>query len=109
MEKRVRMNLLYDLYGALITDKRSEALRLSLEEDYSLVEIAEMTGVSRQAVHESITRAEEKLEAYENTLHMLEHDLRERDLLRKAVALLDQGDIPGAREVLTGLIEEGNE
>ena len=40
IDRRLRMVLLNDLYGQLMTDKRSEALRLYLEEDLSLAEIA---------------------------------------------------------------------
>ncbi len=65
MDKRYRANLLLDFYGALLTDHAREFLRLRLEEDMSLQEIADSFGVSRQAVHDSITRSEKQLEEFE--------------------------------------------
>lgn len=72
MEKRVELNLLLDFYGALLTDHASEILRTYVEEDLSLQEIADSMGISRQAVHDSITRSEKQLQEYEQKLGLLE-------------------------------------
>ena len=105
MEKRIRTNLLFDLYGKLITDKRSQALRLYLEEDLSLSEIAEAMGVSRQAVHDGILRAEAKLEEYERTLGLLAKREARIRALQQAVEALDSADAARARQILSGMLE----
>jgi len=105
MEKRIRTNLLFDLYGRLITDKRSQALRLYLEEDLSLSEIAEATGVSRQAVHDGILRAEAKLEEYERALGLLEKRERRAAAVERAIEALDKGRNAEARGILAALLE----
>ena len=105
MEKRVRTVLLFDLYGKLITDKRSQALRLYLEEDLSLSEIAEATGVSRQAVHDGILRAEAKLEEYERTLGLLEKREERTRAIEEAIKAIDGGNAGAAREILSQLLE----
>ena len=105
MEKRVRTVLLFDLYGKLITDKRSQALRLYLEEDLSLSEIAEATGVSRQAVHDGILRAEAKLEEYERTLGLLEKREERTRAIEEAIKAIDGGNTGAARELLSQLLE----
>lgn len=105
MEKRIRTNLLFDLYGALITDKRSLALRLYLEEDLSLSEIAEATGVSRQAVHDGILRAEAKLEEYERALGLLEKRQRRAAAVEQAIKALDGGRAAEARNILSAMLE----
>ena len=105
MEKRIRTNLLFDLYGALITDKRSQALRLYLEEDLSLSEIAEATGVSRQAVHDGILRAEAKLEEYERALGLLEKRERRMEAVERAIEALDGGEAAEARNILSAMLE----
>jgi len=105
MEKRIRTNLLFDLYGALITDKRSQALRLYLEEDLSLSEIAEAAGVSRQAVHDGILRAEAKLEEYERALGLLEKRERRAAAVERAIEALDKGRNAEARGILAALLE----
>ena len=65
IEKTNRMNALFEFYAALLTDKQ-----MNYADDYSLAEIAEEFGVSRQAVYDNIKRTEKILEAYEMKLHM---------------------------------------
>ena len=70
MDKRLRLGLLLDWYGALLTDRQRATLEQSLNEDCSLAEIAEREGVSRQAV-----RGEDQLEQYEAKLGFLARDM----------------------------------
>ena len=71
MEKRVELNLLLDFYGALLTPHRCEIVRMYVEEDMSLQEIADNFGISRQAVHDSIMKSEQQLTEYEEKLGLL--------------------------------------
>ena len=71
LEKLGRMAKLYDLYGPLLTPRQQEAIRLYYEQDMSLAEIAAECGVSRQAVHDILRRAEVALEKYEQKLGLL--------------------------------------
>ena len=101
MDKRFYINMLFDIYGPLMTDRRSETVRLCLEEDLSLSEAAEATGVSRQAVHDSLNRAEKQLEEYERLLGVLEM----KNAAAEAVKLLDAGDIQGAKKALGAITD----
>lgn len=78
--KVTRIGVLYDFYGALLTERQREMVELHYFDDWSLAEIAEHVGTSRQAVHDNLRRAEEQLEAYERALRLLaQHDaLREQ-------------------------------
>lgn len=96
MEKRFYINMLFDIYGPLMTDKRSETVRLCLGEDLSLSEAAEATGVSRQAVHDSLTKAEKKLREYEELLGVL----KTRALAGEALACLKAGDTAAVETIL---------
>lgn len=60
-DETVYRTMLFDFYGELLTDKQREYFDLHYNEDYSLSEIAEMTGISRQGVWDIIKRAEETL------------------------------------------------
>ena len=60
-DETVYRTMLFDFYGELLTDKQREYFDLHYNEDYSLGEIAEMTGISRQGVWDIIKRAEETL------------------------------------------------
>ena len=64
------MNALFEFYAALLTDKQMNYIELYYADDYSLAEIAEEFGVSRQAVYDNIKRTEKILEDYEKKLHM---------------------------------------
>ena len=68
LEKSVEIGTLCAFYGGLLTQRQQEMLRLYYEEDFSLGEIAEQFGVSRQNVHELITRSVQKLRRYEAAL-----------------------------------------
>lgn len=70
IEKTNRMNALFEFYASLLTDKQMNYIELYYADDYSLAEIAEEFGVSRQAVYDNIKRTEKILEDYEMKLHM---------------------------------------
>ena len=46
----VMRSMLFDFYGELLTDKQREYFDLRYNEDLSLGEIAEQSGISRQGV-----------------------------------------------------------
>jgi len=68
IEKKVEISRLLDLYGALLTDNQREIADMTYNMDMSLFEIAGEVGVTRQAVHESLQRAEQALKTYEAKL-----------------------------------------
>jgi predicted DNA-binding protein YlxM (UPF0122 family) len=53
--------LLFDFFGELLTEKQREYFDLHYNEDLSLQEIAELSGVSRQGVWDIVRRAETTL------------------------------------------------
>ncbi|MBR5257573.1 MAG: DNA-binding protein [Clostridia bacterium] len=81
MERRVNTGLLMDFYGNLLTPHALNTLKMYLDEDMSLMEIAQEQGVSRQAVHELILRSEKQLNEYEEKLGLLERFRRMKSSL----------------------------
>ena len=67
-----RQSLLYDFYGALLTDRQNEVMKLYHEENLSLAEIAGELDISRQGVHDALKKAEKSLTAYEEKLGLVE-------------------------------------
>lgn len=57
-DERIMQSMLFDFYGELLTDKQREYFDLHYNEDLSLAEIAEQSGISRQGVWDIIRRAE---------------------------------------------------
>jgi predicted DNA-binding protein YlxM (UPF0122 family) len=74
-------SLLYDFYGALLTDKQREVMELYHEENYSIVEIAEELGVTKQAIHENLRKSEKILMGYEEKLGLMRRLLETRELI----------------------------
>lgn len=83
MEQLLYLSTLFDLYGALLTEKQQECLRMHLFEDFSLSEIGEALGISRQAVYDNIHRSEKALESYEKKLGLAARYQGERQELAK--------------------------
>ena len=83
LEEFLRRSSLFDLYGALLTEKQQRCLSMSLYDDYSLSEIGETLGISRQAVHDMLHRSEQVMEDYEARLGLLARRDVERDTLAR--------------------------
>lgn len=81
MDKKFYLNNLYDYYQLLFTEKQREYFEEYFFNDLSLSEIAENSGVSRNAVHGQIKIVEEKLEFYESVLKLFEKAEKIRNLL----------------------------
>ena len=71
VDEIAKASLLYDFYGALLTEKQRQVMALYHEENLSLSEIAQEFGISRQAVHDTLKKAEQALEDYENKLNLI--------------------------------------
>lgn len=75
---KLTMTLLYDHYGELLTGKQQSCFDLYYNQDFSLSEIAEAEGISRQGVHDAVTRAEHTLLEMERVTGCLENARRLR-------------------------------
>lgn len=83
ISKFVRIAMLLDIYGGLLTEKQKEFVELHYEEDYSFGEISQEHGVSRQAVHDAVKHAEKTLENYEEKLQILEKINSQKEVIEK--------------------------
>ena len=70
--------LLLDFYGELLTGKQRKYWDLHWNEDYSLAEIAEMEGLSRQGVWDILRRAETNLREVEDKTGIIRRFLDRR-------------------------------
>jgi len=90
VDKLARMALLYDFYSSLLTPKQRESLDLYYQQDFSLGEIAEESGISRQAVHDLLKRTEKILLEYEKKLGLVELHLERKQGFQEIISLLDR-------------------
>ena len=102
------MTLLYDYYGKMLTDKQQEYIDMRYNQDLSLGEIAEIQGVSRQAVFDNLSRTEALLRRMEENIGCVKRDIAVRKAARdilEAAAVLDASSDPAvvalARRIIT--------
>lgn len=88
VEKIVEVGILYDLYGNLLKEKQKEIMEFYYIEDFSLSEIAENLGISRQSVYDNIKRGEKTLYNYEEKLRILEKMQSKEEKARKILELI---------------------
>ena len=88
LEDTTRANLLYDFYSSLLTGRQREILELYYQHDLSLAEIADNTGISRQAVHDVVKRAVRALEKAEERLGLAARFAAQEKDLRRLQQLL---------------------
>ncbi len=89
MEKNLIFSGLLGVYRGILTEKQAEALEYYYDNDMSLAEISEITGISRQGVRAFIKNGEKSLLEMEEILHLHER-LMHLDSVKNA-----------AREILT--------
>lgn len=102
LKEKENLILKYNIYKGLLTQTQIEYFEMSLINDYSIGEIAEIYKVSRNAVFDTIKQVKEKLESFEKSLGFVEKTLRQRDLIEKLETEKDHTKI---RELLKELKE----
>ncbi len=88
MEKIVEQGLLYDFYGELLTEHQKKIYEDVVFHDYSLSEIAQEQGISRQGVHDLIKRCNKTLSDYESKLHLVERFMKTKKIAEEMNVLL---------------------
>ena len=95
------ITLLFDTYGDMLTEKQREYLDLRYNQDMSLGEIAEMQGVSRQAVFDNLNRTEAALRRMEENIGSVKRDMQIRAAVQEilsAATVLDASSDPAVLE-----------
>lgn len=91
-----------DLYGDILEERQHQIIDMYYNEDYSLSEISEITGITRQGVSESVRKSVKRLREMEEKLHLksrIENFEKQRDsLVNKASKIL--GDNKDAAELV---------
>jgi len=69
--KDFKVSQLADIYGGLLTEKQLNVIKDYFDYDMSLSEAGEKYGITRQAVHDFISKSKEALLNYETKLNVL--------------------------------------
>ena len=100
LEDKVLLTKLTAFYGPLLTEKQRECLSLWLEEDYSLSEIAQEAGISRQGVHDTLHRGAMQLWQLEDKLGLLDRFNRMEKGLEEIRSTLKDVEFPRKENTL---------
>ncbi|MBO4563409.1 MAG: hypothetical protein J5772_07345 [Clostridia bacterium] len=106
MTDKAEISLLLDYYGAFLTERQRELMRMSADEDMSLSEIADLVGVSRQGVRDCLNRATAQLKELESGLGLIYHDRKLRGIAEMLEAALDQTSEGGAKDAMRKALDE---
>ena len=92
MEKGVKISMLLELYGNLLTEKQADTANLYYNQNLSLSEIAEELNITRQGVRKNLVYAEDKLFDFEEKLCFLKQKM-ERDKIINEVMEKIEDDV----------------
>ena len=84
----VYLTMLLDNYGDQLTDKQREYFDLHYNQDYTLAEIGEMNGISRQGVWEIVRRAEAAMRDIDERTGLVARRRERQEALRTITGLL---------------------
>ena len=75
MEEKIKISMLLEFYGKLLTLKQYNLLNDYYNNDLSLSEIAENENITRQAVRDFLKKGEKKLFEYEEKLEFMKKNI----------------------------------
>lgn len=85
MEDVITLGLLLDYYGQFLTESQQKAMELHLNEDWSLSEIAEYLGISRQGAYDFIKKGKALLKDFEDKLHLVKNSFETKRKIKKLI------------------------
>ena len=90
MDKMIKMNIRNDLYSSMLTIQQREIINLYYEENFSLSEIAKEFSISKQAVHDTLKKAEKALAVYERKLGLVEKFKKSEKAVRSIDKIIEK-------------------
>ena len=112
MEKNVRVSMLCQIYGKLLTKKQLSILEDYYNQDLSLSEIAENKNITRQAVRDIIKKGESKLFELEEKLGIMKRMFKQEEkiaiILSELTKIQEKSSDKQVAEILTHVKKELN-
>lgn len=92
MEEKIKISILCQIYGKLLTEKQHQILDDYYNNDLSLSEIAENNNITRQAVNDVINKGKNKLIEIEEKLLFMEKILNQEKTIEKIITELSKSE-----------------
>ena len=112
MEKKIKISMLCEIYGKLLTEKQLVILNDYYNNDLSLTEIAENNNITRQAVLDNIKKGENKLFELEEKLGIMKKTFKQEEkiaiILSELTKIQKRSTDKQVAEILTHVKKELN-
>jgi len=112
MEKNVKVSMLCEVYGNLLTKKQLSILQDYYDKDLSLSEIAQNQEITRQAVRDIIKKGENKLFELEEKLGIMKKTFKQEEkiaiILSELTKIQKRSTDKQVAEILTHVKKELN-
>ncbi len=105
LEKNVKLSLLLQTYGKLLTKIQYDFLDDYYNNDLSLSEIAENRNITRQAARDNIKKGENKLFEYEEKLGIMQKTMKQEKKIANILSELTKIQTQYSDEQIAELLE----
>ncbi len=106
MDKKVEVSMLWQIYGKLLTAKQYKIIDDYYNKDFSLSEISENEGITRQAVRDIIKKGEKKLFEYEEKLLFMKKTINQEKLVENILSQLNKIQKDSSDKKVNNILEE---
>ena len=106
MEKKVEISILWQIYGKMLTEKQNEYIDYYYNKDLSLSEIAENSGITRQAVRDIIKKGERKLFELEEKLLFMKKTINQEKQIEAILLNLNKIQKDSSDKKVNNILEE---
>lgn len=90
MDDGLKLSLLLEFYGSMLTSRQQEMMNLHYNLDYSLAEIASLYKITRQGVFDNIRRGKATLLELENKLNLCGRFYENMKVIKMVLIYLDK-------------------
>ena len=105
MDNKVKISMLCDIYGKLLTEKQFEFINDYYNNDLSLSEIAENNNITRQAVRDIIKKGERKLFEYEEKLLFMKKTISQEQKIQAILSELTKIQVNSSDKKVANILD----
>ena len=89
VENSIKISVLLEIYGELLTEKQYDLLNDYYNNDLSLAEIAENEQITRQAVRDNLKKGEKRLFNYEEKLGIMKKNKMQEEQIANILSQIN--------------------
>lgn len=106
MDDKVKISILLETYGKLLTKKQYNLLDDYYNRDLSLSEIAENEGITRQAVRDNLKKGENKLFEYEEKLGVMKKTLMQEETISSILSEISKIKTSSSDKEIANILQD---